>query len=124
MKILATILFVFLAFAAKSQDRELIERLSMIKPPEHIQFSTKIDTSFVSPFQRESPEKYFLGTKKNKSLNNLTIGIIKSPIDNMSILNPGSAISKWNMPVVVPDSSVDYYIKNSMEIILPVLKSK
>lgn len=124
MKILATILFVFLAFAVKSQNKDLLEQLSIIKPLEHIQFSTKIDTPKVFSFQSETPVKYFLGANKNKSLNDLTARFIEMPIDNMPILNPGSAISKWNMAVAVPDSSVDYYIKNSLKITHPVLKNK
>ncbi|WP_340112177.1 hypothetical protein [Maribellus mangrovi] len=108
------ILLVFFSLAGMSQNTETLELLKNIESIKQPDFAAVDSNQFLS-FKLSPPEMLnFNQENKTGAKNKFSTGIFRSPYDNMPILGYGNALPGWNMPIAVPDSSVEYFIKNPM----------
>lgn len=115
MKTIALTFLLFFAFNVFAQKSSLPDSLKKIPSISHITLDDQISSAVVKPFHADSLSEYsFLKSKKLvtgfATENNMVLSPLVEKQNGMPVINPGSGM--WNMPVAVPDSSVDYYIKN------------
>jgi len=111
MRLLSIVIFLSFSFAGLSQESEFTQKSD---PFSNIQ-KPLIDSSsvlFMSPV--DPPNLNLSGEELKQLKDSLSKYLKKDPLDNMPVLSPGSMKSAWNMPIAVPDSTVEYYIKNPM----------
>lgn len=117
MKTVVVIFLLILAGNVFAQKNSLPESLKEIPSIAPITLDHQPDTSMIRAFHADSLAEYsFLKSKKLATGFGNENSVLFSPLvekqNGMPVVNPGSANGKWNMPVAVPDSGVDYYIKN------------
>ena len=113
-RILLTLAFAVGVLSAWSQHSLDLLKLHKIEPIRHIEFANTNQNQYLS-FKPATPQlRIFNQRKTMEPANNTSKPVSKSPLDNMPILGFGASTSQWNMPVAVPDSTVDFYIKNPM----------
>lgn len=117
MKTIALTFLLFLAANVFAQKNGLPESLKEIPSITHITFADSPGSTLINPFHADSLAEYsFLKPKKLvggfANENSVTFSPLVKRQNGMPVLKPGSRGGKWNMPVAVPDSTVNYYIKN------------
>ncbi|WP_167617347.1 hypothetical protein [Maribellus sediminis] len=113
-RILLTLAFAVGVLSAWSQHSLDLLKLQKIEPIKRIEFAKANQNQYLS-FKPVTPQlRIFNQQKTMETVNNTSKSVSKSPLDNMPILGFGASTPRWNMPVAVPDSTMDYYIKNPM----------
>ena len=100
--------------SARSQQYTDVLRLQKIEPIQHIEFAQTNQNQYLS-FSPSTPQLLVFSQSKIKETEvKVSNRVFQSPPDNMPILGFGASTPKWNMPIAVPDSTVEYYIKNPL----------
>ena len=130
MKTIIFTLLISLGLSAVGQINDLPRSLKEIPSLKHLSFPDTGDNQIFTPFHADSLSKYSFLIQKNLFAENRTKlePVYKPYVEaqfNMPIVTLENNKDLGNMPVAVPDSTVDYYIKNSLiEMKLPVVTKK
>lgn len=119
MKTSIVILMVFFGLNVLGQNNVLPQSLKKMPSLTLNDFSDFCGKNYFIPFHADSLSRYsFIKPEslliKNKMKQKPALYSLAEPEYNMPVLNPKLMGDAWNMPVAVPDSTVEFYIKNSM----------
>jgi len=116
MKITGVILLIFISFSVFGQKSVLPQSLKTLPSIKPLILGEECNSALIKPFHADSISEYsFLKPNNLLASNAIKKSFVLNPLverkGGMPVLNPEPLVDLWNMPVVVPDSTVEYYIK-------------
>lgn len=116
MKITGVILLIFLSYSVFGQKSVLPQSLKTLPSFKSLTLDEEFTSELIKPFHADSISEYsFLKPRKlpasGAAKNSFVVNPRVERKSGMPVVNPEPLVDLWNMPVAVPDSTVEYYIK-------------